>query len=58
MRPAEEMVDEMKATNLDTEEHRECFVIFRYVTGYDDSDTDTAEEGCSIDITSESEEFH
>ena len=42
----EKMIDEMKATNLDTGEHGECFVIYMYVTGSNDSGTDIAEVGC------------
>ena len=54
----EKVIDEMKATNLDTGEHGERFVIYMYVTGTNDSDTDTAGESRSIYTTSESEEFH
>ena len=42
----EKMIDEMKATNLDTGEHGEYFVIYMYVTGSNDSGTDIAEVGC------------
>ena len=48
----------MKATNLDTGEHGERFVIYMYVTRSDDSGIDTAEEGISSDTTRESEAFH
>ena len=54
------MIYQMKATDLDTGEQGERFVIYMYVTGSDDSDTDTAEEGSSTDILSiwHSEAFH
>ena len=54
----EKMIDEMKVTNLDTGEHGERFMIYMYVTGTNDSGTDTAEEGSSIDTTCEPEAFH
>ena len=54
----EKMIDEMKATNLYTGEHSECFVIYMYMMGTNDSGADTAAEGSSIDTASEMEEFH
>ena len=54
----EKIIDEMKATNLYTGEHSECFVIYMYRTGTNDSSADTAAEGSSIDTASELEEFH
>ena len=38
--------------------HWERFAIYMHMTGSDDSGTDIAEEGSSIDTTSESEAFH
>ena len=49
------MIDQMKATEF---EQGECFVMCMYVTGSDDSGTDTAEEGSSTDTVSESVAFH
>ena len=54
----EKMKDLMKATCLGTGEQGEPYVIYMYVTGSDDSGTDTAEEGSITDTASESEAFH
>ena len=54
----EKIIDEMKATNLNTGEHCERFVIYMYVTGSDNSGIDTTEEDSSNDTASESEAFH
>ena len=54
----EKMINEMKATNLDTGEHGERFVNYIHVTGTNDSGTDTAKEGSSIDTMSQLEDFH
>ena len=53
-----EMIDLMKATDLGIREQGEYFVIYMYVSGFDDSGVDTAEGGSSIDTASESEAFH
>ena len=50
------MIDQMKATDLYTGEQGERFVI--YMTGFDNSGTNTAEEGSITDTASESEAFH
>ena len=47
------MIDQIKATDLDTGEQGEHYVIYMYVTGSDDSGTDTVEEGSSTDTVSE-----
>ena len=52
----EKMIDQTKATDLYKWEQDERFVI--YVTGSDNSVTDTAKEVSSTDTASESEEFH
>ena len=52
----EKMIDQIKATDVDTGEQGKRFVIC--VTGSDDNSTDTAEEGSSNDTASESEMFH
>ena len=49
------MIDQMKTTDLYTGELGERFVI--YVTGSDDSSTDTADEDSSTDTASESEAY-
>ena len=53
-----EMIDRMKGTNLVTGKQSELFLIYMHLTGSDDSGTDIAEEGSSIDSASESEAFH
>ena len=52
----EKMIDQMKATDLYTGEQGERFVI--YMTGFDNSGTNAAEEGSRTDTASESEPFH
>ena len=52
------MIDQMKATNLDTGEQGESFVVSIYVMGSDASGTATAEKGSSTNTASESEAFH
>ena len=47
------IIDQMKVT-----EQGERFVIYIYVTGSDDSGTDTAEEYSSTDTAIESKAFH
>ena len=49
----EKTTDQMKATDLDTGERGEHFVIYMYMIGSDDSGTDTVEEGTSTDTGSE-----
>ena len=55
---SDEACDQLKATDLDTWVQGERFAIHMYVTGSDDSGTDTAEEDSSTDTASESEAFH
>ena len=54
----EKMRDQMKATDLGTGKQDEHFVIYMYVTGSDDSGSDTVEENSNIYTASESETFH
>ena len=44
----------MKAADLDTGEQSERFLIYMHIPGSDDCGIDTAEEGNSTDIASES----
>ena len=55
----EKMIDQMKATDLDTGEQGERFIVdmYMYVTGSDDNGNDTVEEGSSTDTASEEVEF-
>ena len=48
-----EIIDQMKATDLDTGEQGECFVIYMYMMGSDDSSTDTTEEGSSTNTVNQ-----